>query len=744
MVGILLSKLGISRLSNQRVFLGIWLLLGVILLTWALSVATPKNERILYSDIATHVMIASSTWVDGDLKYSLNDLQRFREDYPTESGPRGLFLKQAGDGSLFFAKPYLYGAVAAPFYALFGVDGFTVLNGLCLVAIGLTAGFALLTALGLGWALLASVAFVIPAAFLPWVFVPHPDLFIAALLASGCYFLVRDQNTRLWQVLGALILGAALHEKIPFIFALPFILAAVPAKSWRWRGVLAALIALSLLLFSMPNIAVDGSLFTYQGLRFGVSGNPYPLEAGWTPPSRGFTSHVFDPVAVLIAILSNLGLIWEKLLDFLVGRQTGIVPYFAAGFALLLIRPFFGPTRSLLLLAGLFAYLIVQWLVFPTNGYGGGGSYGSRYLMQALPLVPLAYLNAPPLAGVSKRVLLDRFLKGILTVSLVFAFVMQHRIFLQGNELVHRHFAAIVEEPLNAFRLEKWLLTTMFHGATSRYVDLNDSGRFRIFHLGETERGSWLELAKSSNTSTFVLYKHNPSAIFPPLELISPVDTDTTIELNGQIIWSGRLLGGQPKLVKVDSLTLFDIAFDLLLGREIGQATLQLKVDHVARYSDETVNRPLLRFASIQKLFDRFGDRLIVKDLVAEGAELRRGWSHIEPWGVWSDGLAADIALRVSQGELYYAELVTHAYIPPSREKLEVTFRCNGLVAEQVVYLPKQLQTIRIPCRKRAEDDYLVIGVDVVDPTSPLAEGRGADPRSLGIGLHSVKVDKSN
>lgn len=726
-------------------FLSIWLFIGVALLTWALGVATSKNERTIYSDIATHVMIASSVWEDGDLKYSLDDLNRFREDYPIVSGPRGLFLKQAGDGSLFFAKPYLYGAVAAPFYGLLGIDGFIVLNVLCLVAIGLTAGFALRSTLGQNWALLASTAFVLPSAFLPWVFVPHPDLFIAALLAVGCYLLLRGQNMRLWQVIGALILGAALHEKIPFIFALPFIVAAVPSTSWRWRGFLGALIALSWLLFSIPNIAIDGSLFSYQGLRLYVSGNPYPLEAGWTPPSKGFTSHIFDPVAVALAIINNLGLIWTKLLDFLVGRQTGIIPYFVAGFALLLIRPFYGFNRSILLLAGLSAYLMVQWLVFPTNGYGGSGSYGSRYLMQALPLVPLAFMNVRPFPKESWGLMRERLLKVILTVSLLFALVMQHRIFLQGNEMVQRYHTALTEAPLNAFPLEKWLLSSTFPATTSnRYVSLKDNGRFRAYRLDETERGSWLEWTKSSKTSTFVLYTHDPSVNFPPLELISSVDTHASIELDGRIIWSGGLLGLQPKQVKVDNLSSFQTAFDLLLRQEIGQATLKLKVDHVARYSDGTIKRPLLRFATDSKQFARFGEKLGVKYFVAEGARLRRGWSHIEPWGVWSDGLEAEIELRVGQGELYYAELVTQGYIPPGREKLEVTFRCNGQAAEQVVYKPKQFQTIRIPCRKRAEDDYVVISVDVVDPTSPLAEGRGNDPRRLGIGLHSVKIDKAN
>jgi hypothetical protein len=154
--------------------------------------------------------------------------------------------------------------------------------------------------------------------------------------------------------------------------------------------------------------------------------------------------------------------------------------------------------------------------------------------------------------------------------------------------------------------------------------------------------------------------------------------------------------------------------------------------------------RPLLRFLNRLKRFETFGEQLGVKDLVASGAELRKGWSHLEPWGVWSDESQADIALRVGQGELFHAELVTQAYIPRGREKLEAKFRCNGLAIKHVLYLPGQLQTIRIPCRKRAEDDYIVIGVDVVDPTSPLAEGESNDPRLLGVGLHSVKIDRTN
>lgn len=729
-------------MSGLGVFLAAWLLLGTLLLAWALGAATPKTERTLHTDIATHVMIASSMWVDGDYKYTLKDLQRFREDFPAVDGPRGLFLKQADSGSLFFAKPYLYGTVAAPFYGLFGVGGFIVLNVLCVVVIGAVAGLALSRALGRNWGLVASIAFVFPSAFLPWVFIPHPDVFIAALLALGGFLLLLDRTTRPWQVLGALILGAALHEKIPFIFVLPFLVAAVPTTSWSWRGALGVIVMLSWLMFSLPNIAIDGSLFSYQGLRLFTLGNPYPLEAGWSPPTTRYLDHVFDPLAVVLAILSNLGLIWEKFLDFLVGRQTGIIPYFATGAALLLIRPFFGPSRSLLLLAGLFSYLSVQWVGFPLDGYGGH-SYGSRYLMQAIPLVPLAYLNVRPLPGGAQALTLQLLVKGMLVVAVVLALVTQHRVFTHGDGLVKHYYTANIQPPLNAFRLERWLLGfTLSAGAPNMYVDESVDRRVRLFRVDETERGSWLRLTKKPDESTFILYKHDMGASLPPIEVISPLDTEATIEISGEIIWSGLLLGHQPMRVAVDYPTSFRTAFDLVTRREVGLATLKLKVDHNDRYSDGTVRHPLVRFATDPKPFERFSERLGVKDLVAGGAELRGGWGHPESWGVWSDGLQADIALRVRQGELYYVELATHAYIPPERGKLEVGFRCNGSMSEPAVYGPEQFQMIGIACRKRAEDEYVVIGVDVVDPTSPLAEGRGADPRRLGIGLHTVRIDR--
>jgi hypothetical protein len=740
-----------TQLFNSRFFklgfaLVVWALIGFLILMWALSTATPKSERSLYSDISTHVMIASSLWVDGDLRYNLEDLQRFREDYPSETGPRGLYLKQGASGDWYYAKPYIYGAAAAPLYALCNINGFIILNALALVLIGVVTNRALVGALGHRWALFVSVLFVVPTAFLPWVFVPHPDIFIAAALATGGYLLLRPSSSRALQILGAIILGAVLQEKIPFVFLIPFMILAMPATTWPWRGVISATVLIAWLLFSLPNIAIDGTLLTYQGIRLHVGGAPFPLESGWVAPAQGFagiTGHVFDPRLVAASIFGNFGLAGEKLIDFLLGRQTGIVLYFAVGFVLLMGRSFFGWGRSLWLLVGLFSYLSVLWLVFPTNGYGGAGTYGPRYLMQALPLIPLSYMGARKSFETAAAENLRVLFKGTLVVFAIFAFTIQHRIFFFGNELVKLHHLSIADRPLNAFRLERWLLPTIFAGyPTSKYVDWDKSKRFAIYKVYNTERNSWTSKFTDSSKSAFVLYR-TVDKPFPQIEVISPVDSLARIRSQDAVVWSGILHRGQKKHIELDSSLRFDSAFDLLLGRVVGVSSLVLEVDQADYYTDGSVRKPAIQFIRRPGSFEGLGFRFGVEDLVAHGAEFREGWSHLEPWGVWTDGVQADMALSVGKGGgSFELELQVHGYVPASVNALEADFACNGTPANRVVFAASQIETVQLRCDLRPEDEYVVLGISIWDPTSPMKEGRGPDPRRLGVGLHTLMMDR--
>lgn len=715
---------------------------GIVAMFWALTLATPKAERVLYSDQATHVMIAASVWNDIDLKYSLEDLHRFREHYPKETGPRGLFLKQGVSDDLFYAKPYIYGMIAAPFYAVFGVDGFVIFNVICLVLIGSVVGLVLSGVVGTGWGLFASLAFVLPSAFLPWVFVVHPDLFIAALLAVGSYLLLNDKTSRGWQIVAALILGAALHEKITFLLAIPFVALAIPAVGWGRRVLIGAVIIFSWLLFTGVDLAVDGSFLSYQGLRFVVPGAPFPLEVGWTPPARSMTAHVFDPIAVVLAIVGNLSLLPEKLIDFLVGRQTGIIPYFSLAFGLLIIRPFFVWGRSAIVLLGFFAYLLLHWLVFPTNGYGGAGSYGSRYMLQALPLIPISFIGVAPRPYLNKLPATLDILKFFLAGLTIFALIIQQRIFIQGHESVMRYLEANVSPPLNAFRLEKWLLPFTL-GLSSSYLDETDKGRFRIYRPDETNRGSWSRIGADSVNSSFVLYKNDAQKKFPPVSLVLPVDAKVHISSSGHVVWSGVVSAAQPQRIEIDGLVHFRSAFDLLFKRHIALAELVVKAELAGAYADEQRRAVSLRFdAPPPPLFEAVGERLTVTEFVAHGADLRAGWSQLEPWGIWSDGNFADIYLRVGEGrQKFLVELGAHAYVPSRRQALEVEFRCSGAKPRRVLFEQGASKSIELTCEKPQHHEYLLVTAVVRNPTSPQAEGQSTDSRRLGVGLKTFKIE---
>lgn len=731
----------IYLLNYSKIF-WVWLLAGIVLMACALTFSSPIGERVLYSDQATHVMTASSIWNDGDLKYSLEDLRRFREDYPKETFPRGLILKQGERGDLFFAKPYVYGLLAAPFYAMLGVDGFVVFNVFCLVLIGIVAGMALIGVLGRGWSLFTSFAFVVPSAFLPWVFVAHPDLFIAALLAVGGYLLMRQKTTRRCQIIAALLLGVSLHEKITFFASIPFIILAMPSVDWRRRVLICFVVVLSWFLLTSVNLVIDGSFLSYQGLRFGVHAAPFPLEKGWIPPTRGGVEHVFDPIAVLLAIVGNLSLLPEKFIDFFVGRQTGIIPYFALAFGLLVVRSTLVWGRSAVVLLGFFAYLILHWLVFPTNGYGGSGSYGSRYMMQALPLIPISFIGVTPRSYWSKSlsaVSIRFFLVGLTA----FAFVVQQRIFIHGQEAVMRYVEANVSAPLNAFRLEKWLLRSTL-GLSSPYVDETENGRFRIYKPDETNRGSWSRIGVSPANSSFILFKDNAQDKFPPVSLLLPVDGKIRILNGGRVVWKGMVAAAQPQTIEIDGLVHFRSAYDLLYKRHIALTELILEAEVTGASIDERRLPALLRFDAPRPLpFEAIGERLTVAEFVDRGADLRTGWSQLEPWGVWSDGNFADIYLRVGEGrQKFLVELSAHAYVPIGRQALEVEFLCPGANPRQELFEQGLTKSVELLCEKSRYHEYLQITAVIRNPTSPLTEGQGNDSRRLGIGLKTVKIKR--
>jgi hypothetical protein len=164
--GVVIARLRAWRLPlpADSGFVGC-IVIGLLLLTFALTIDFPKAAYGFQSDEATYYSLAHSLAEDGDFAYQRQDLTRVWEEFPT--GPEGIFLKRGrtisfrGSSSfpfvklvqtpdpqadrLYFAKGYMYPLAAAPFVFLFGTNGFLVLHAL-LVTLALAAAYAFLRA----------------------------------------------------------------------------------------------------------------------------------------------------------------------------------------------------------------------------------------------------------------------------------------------------------------------------------------------------------------------------------------------------------------------------------------------------------------------------------------------------------------------------------------------------------------------------------------------------------------------
>jgi hypothetical protein len=84
-----------------------------------------------YGDASDYVMMTMSLGHDGDLVYEKTDLDRILATRPAGTDfPAGLFLIRDETGKLLVGgHSFYYSALAVPFYLVFGLRGFMVLNG---------------------------------------------------------------------------------------------------------------------------------------------------------------------------------------------------------------------------------------------------------------------------------------------------------------------------------------------------------------------------------------------------------------------------------------------------------------------------------------------------------------------------------------------------------------------------------------------------------------------------------------
>ena len=408
------------------------LVLAVVFLcvygTFALSVDLPRATYAFKSDEATYYMMGQSLVHDWDLTYRREDLVRVWKEFP--AGPAGVFLKRGKrlDGSpdpargrYFYGKSFAYPLFAAPFIAVFGTNGFLVLNAMCLSLV-LLCGYLFLHARAPAWpsAILAAgfvMASVVPIYFAQMM--PEVFNFSLAFLAYFCWLYkevaARERAPRgtAWlfglksDLAMAVLLGIATFSKpsIAGLFAAPAVLWISRLNRGALRPALAATALFVLVgggLFAV-NMAISGD-WNYQGGGEDVRKSYYyefpfqndvPVHELGVSKSRdtAMSTVIFNPRTFASNLTHNIAY-------FFVGRHAGLLPYFFPGlFAMLLMlgAPRQRPLWQWLVLLAALGQGLVFLVVTPYTWSGGG--VGNRYFFSGYAVMLFLLPPVEALAG---------------------------------------------------------------------------------------------------------------------------------------------------------------------------------------------------------------------------------------------------------------------------------------------------------------------------------------------------------
>ncbi|WP_339453418.1 DUF6311 domain-containing protein [Pseudomonas sp. EA_5y_Pfl2_R50] len=124
--------------------------------------------------------------------------------------------------------------------------------------------------------------------------------------------------------------------------------------------------------------------------------------------------------------------------------------------------------------------------------------------------------------------------------------------------------------------------------------------------------------------------------------------------------------------------------------------------------------------------------------------QLLKGWSTPEPWGTWSEGKDAEIALRVAP-EARLIVMDALAFVMPPNLNQRVIVSINGIQVLSTRLTQVQGNQLHIPITAAARetlggDGSLTLQLHLPDAVSAQQLGLNDDPRVMGLGLKTLTV----
>jgi hypothetical protein len=429
------------------------LCVSVALIGLALSIYKVHFPPGPIGDEAAYVMMTQSLWHDHNLTYENRDLQRAYRTW--DLGPIGLILATTDGGkTMHYAKPFVYSLAAVPFYAVFGVQGLVVFNMALFLAMFWAAWWFWRQESGHYGLFLGGFFFA--SAALAYVFWLQPEVFNMACVFFPLLIWQALRRRPRWGrrehlllALAGVLLGAAYVSKEPTVLlGAPIVADLLWQRRFSGLLALAAPLAAGLALLFAVQWHMTGSFSPYRGVQRRSFESEFPFE------SRNDLWQLYRGTS--FGSWSGLGIeTTPRLLVrdagyFLVGRHTGLLPYFP--FALFALALFLAGPRGRsqwLLLAAIAGYCIVLFVMRPNNYHGGSGFIGNRYFASIYP----AFVFLPGRIAARRSLLLPYLAAALWTLAVVAVPLLQ--VAPEATLQAHVRSAAFQALPLELSLLHK-------------------------------------------------------------------------------------------------------------------------------------------------------------------------------------------------------------------------------------------------------------------------------------------------
>ncbi len=535
-------------------------------------------------------MQAQSLAYDFDLRYTQNDLRRLFMD-GREEGPRGLFLVRNDRGKLFYAKPYLYSAVAAPLVRIFESKGFFVFNSIILVSLLFISFLYLAQKLEDALAFAVTFLYYLFSTAYFFVFAIYTDLFIALVFLLALFFWRYDFSRPLAGIEseGANIkekLSRAIDSKIRNLF-LSFL-----AFLSRGGNYLIASIFFGLSIYQKPTLAAFAGLMVLDVLlrrklkavfvcsflllaTFSLVSSVNFYQTGRWSPYSGDRIYVRSGQDLAIAVSeenlqqeepqgvrtgvsvegvsgqiagnpfgwgSSPRILLPNVYYFFLGRQTGLLIYAFPAFLFLLPLGYRGNwKKNMLIFLGILTYVLFYFLYTPNNYYGGATSFGNRYLLQILPAFLFLTSEFPP----------RRFLYpfGILTVLVGSLFLGPYLQSPQG--VIYDHSRIILKRPFAYLPVELTQLSNLYNDYPQAKVRTAEG--LELFKTDEDsylweEEGAWI---RGHSRGDFIIRTKSPLKSLRLKIGNGPIANEVTVQVDN-LKYSARFEPDEVKVINFD------------------------------------------------------------------------------------------------------------------------------------------------------------------------------------------------